>query len=225
MAEDIKAAGGQLELGDAVSVGWVHQGKPGIGGGVVPACLDLLGLVGDDRAAVHLAAGPGYGDDHAQGQGLEIHHAGPRPEIVPDVPIVSRCHGDGLAAVHDAAAADAQDHIHILLPCQSRALLDLGIGGVGHDAGELHHGLSSIGEDAGHFVIDAVALDGAAAVGQHHRIAVLADKEVQILLHTALSEEGFGGILENEIVHTLISPFDSVSFCGSADGFHNSRRK
>ena len=50
-------------------------------------------------------------------------------------------------------------------------------------------------------------------------------KAVQILLHTALSKEGLGGILENEIVHTLISPFDSVSFCGSADGFHNSRRK
>ena len=182
-------------------------------------------LVGNDRTAVHLAAGSGHGNDHPQRQGLEIHHTGPRPEIVPDIPIISCRHGDSFAAVHDAATAHAQDHIHTILPCQSRALLYLSIGGVGHDAWELHNGLSGGGKDAGHFVIDAVALDGAAAVGQHHRIAVLADKAVQILLHTALSKEGLGGVLKNEIVHTLISPFDSVFFCGSADGFRNSRRK
>ena len=68
--------------------------------------------------------------------------------------------------VHDAAAAYSQDHIHLVLSGQLRALLNLGIGCMGGDARKLHDRLACGVQDAGDFIIDAIGLDGAAAVGQ-----------------------------------------------------------
>ena len=52
--------------------------------------------------------------------------------------------GEGLgrydfAAIDDAAAAHGQNVVHSVFLGDLRALLDFGVSGVRHDAGELHH--------------------------------------------------------------------------------------
>ena len=142
MAQDVETAGSHLPQWHGKGVGGVHQGKAGVEGRIVPSGLHLLFLVGDHRAAVALAAGAGHRNYHAQGQGRQVDDAGACPEVLPNVPVIPSCQRYGLAAVHDAAAAYGQNHIGPTFPRQFCALLYLGIGGVGHDAGKLYHGFS-----------------------------------------------------------------------------------
>src|SRR5699024_12292830 len=50
--------------------------------------------------------------------------------------------GHDLAAVHHAAAAHRQDQVDVMLTGQLCPLPHLGVGGVGHDAGELGDGFA-----------------------------------------------------------------------------------
>ena len=66
----------------------------------------------------------------------------------PDVLIQPCLGGNDLAAVGDAAAAHGEDQVYLVFPRQLCALLRLGIGGVGHDIGKLHHPLARGVQDA-----------------------------------------------------------------------------
>ena len=84
-----------------------------------------------------------------------------------------------------------------------RALQHLGVGRVGRDAAELDDVLAAGFQNAAHLVVNAVALDGAAAVTEHHVLTVSAHLAGEIFLHTALAEIGFRRVFKNEVVHNL----------------------
>ncbi len=69
----------------------------------------------------------------------------------------------------------------MIFPRQLCALLRLGVGGIGHDAVELHDALACGIQDT-HRIVHAVALDRAAA-------GVAYEQAAQILLHAALAEK------------------------------------
>ena len=94
---------------------------------------------------------------------------------------------------------------------QFGSLLHLGVSGIGHDAGKLHDVLIRALQNTAHLIVDAVTLDGAAAIGQQYIGAVMADHAAQILLYTALSKDGLRGIFKNKVVHVR-SP--SLISCG-----------
>ena len=108
---------------------------------------------------------------------------------------------DDLHAVDDAAAAHGEDEVDAPLARQAHPLLDLGVGGVGHDAGELDHVLVGLREQPHDRIVDAVALDGPAAVGEHDGLADLGELRGQRALEGALAEMHRGGIAEIEALH------------------------
>ena len=166
--------------------------------------------MGDDGTVIHLAAGTEHRDDGAEGDKL-------RWECVlgvlqfPNVLVQFGLRGDDLAAIRDAAAAHGEDEVNMILPRQLCALLRLGIGGVGHDSGELHDSLSLGVQNAHHLVIDTVALDGAAAISQHDGVAVVIQQAAQILLHAALAKIHLGLVFKNKVVHKNASFLNVIS--------------
>lgn len=94
---------------------------------------------------------------------------------------------------------------------QLRALLHLGIGGIGHDAGKLHDALSLGVQDTHDLIVHAVALDRAAAVGQHDGFAVVPQQTAEILFHAALAEIHLGLVFKNKVVHKNASFLNVIS--------------
>ena len=113
---------------------------------------------------------------------------------------VERAGGD-LAAVGHAAAAHGEDQVNMVFTCQLRALLHLGIGGVGHDAGELHNALTLRVQDTHDLIVHAVALDGTAAIGQHDGFAKVCEQAAEVLLHAAFAEIYLGLVFKNKVIH------------------------
>ena len=208
VAQGIKRTGNDLLHGNGQRVAGVKEGKIRL---CAPkSALDLLSLVGDDGTVIHLAAGTEHRDDGAEGDKL-------RWECVlgvlqfPNVLVQFGLRGDDLAAIRDAAAAHGEDEVNMILPRQLCALLRLGIGGVGHDSGELHDSLSLGVQNAHHLVIDTVALDGAAAISQHDGVAVVIQQAAQILLDTALAKIHLGLVFKNKVVHKNASFLNVIS--------------
>ena len=89
--------------------------------------------MGDDGRAIHFTAGSRDGQHHAQRNGcfgsliVQI-------KCLPEITVGAGAHGDGLATVNGAAAANSQDKVHVVLFTQLNALIDLFGAGVGHDA-------------------------------------------------------------------------------------------
>ena len=200
VAEDIETAGNHLLFGQAQGIRGVHQGKSGVAGRIIPAGLDLLFFVGDDRAAVYFTAGACRRDDDTQRQGLKIHHARSGPEIIPDIAGIHSRHGNRLAAIDHRTAANAQNDVHLFFSGQGCPLLHFGIGGVGADAGKLHHGFACGGQNAHHLAVDSVGFDGAAAVSQQHPLAT-PQQAGQVFFDAPFAKIDLGGILKNEVLH------------------------
>ena len=200
MAQDVKTARRHLLLGDTVGVSGIHQGEAWAEGRVIPTSPELEGLVCEDGTAAAGTASARGCHNSAQGQGLHLNDTRPGPEVSPDVPAIPGGQTDGFAAVHDAAAAYSQDHIHLVLSGQLRALLNLGIGCMGGDARKLHDRLACGVQDAGDFIIDAIGLDGAAAVGQQDG-AGLFGQAGEVFLDAAPAKVDFCMILKDKVVH------------------------
>ena len=203
MAQRVERAGNNLLHGNGQRVAGVKERELRLR--APKSALDFLFLVGDDGPVVHLAAGAEHRDDGAEGDKL-------RWECVlgvlqfPNVLVQFGLRGDDLAAVGNAAAAHGEDKVHMILPRQLCALLRLGIGGVGHDAVELHDALAGGVQNAHDLIIHAIALDGAAAIRQHDGVAVVIQQAAQILLHAALAEIHLGLVLKNKVVHGSLPP-------------------
>ena len=86
-------------------------------------------------------------------------------------------------------------------PRQLRTLLHLGIGGVGHDTGELHDALACGIQDTHDPIVHAVALDRAAAIGQHDGFAKVCEQAAEVLLHAAFAEIYLGLVFKNKVIH------------------------
>lgn len=135
VGERVKSAGHHLEARHAEGVRRIEEREAGVAFGVIAAGLHMKILIGDDGAAVALAARSQDGDHNAERQGGKAPEGALlRPEIVPDIAVVSRGYGNGLAAVHDRSAAHSDNEPHIFFPGQSRSFEHLLIGGGGHDA-------------------------------------------------------------------------------------------
>lgn len=213
VGQDVEGAGPELANRHGERVGRVHQREFRVEARVVAVGLDFLLRVGEDGGAVDLAAGRRHGDNHAQWQWLEVEIALHFPEVRPDVAVVSGGQGDGFAAVHDAAAADCQYPVHLVVLGQLRALQHLIQRRVRHDAAELDDLNAGFLQDGRDFIVDAVLLDGAAAVAHQDLRAVLLGQLRQVLGDNALAEVDFGAVLKYEIVHCFILLSYFCSFC------------
>ena len=162
------------------------------------ANLELLLVVGDDRAAVHLGAGARHGQDTADGDDCAVGLF--KADIILVPRIVVTVDGDRyrFGIVTAGAAADRQQEINVILACDLYALAQLIRGGVGHHARVLDDGLAVIPEDFCHRVIDAVLLDRTAAVDQLYGLAVFGQFIVQIL-QSVVSEIELCRIVVTEI--------------------------
>ena len=200
VAEDVKATRCHLFFGYRKGIGGVHQSKSGIESRIIPPCFYLSLFIGDYCAAVALAASTSHSNYYTQRQRIKVDDAGVSPEILPDVPVIPGSQRDSFAAVHGAASAYGQNHIRLIVPCQPRTLLHFVVGGVGHNAGELHDGLSSAFQNACDFIVDTIALDAAAAIGQQDGLRIFCQTG-QIFLHTALAEIDLRAVLKNKVVH------------------------
>ena len=204
MAEDVKATRCHLFFGYRKGIGGVHQSKSGIESRIIPPCFYLSLFIGDNRAAVALAASTSHSNYYTQRQWIKVDDAGESPEILPDVPSIPGSQRDSFAAVHGAASAYGQNHISPTFPCQFCTLLYLGIGGVGHDAGKLYNVFAGLLQNACDFIIDTIALDAAAAIGQQDSLRIFGQAG-QILFHTTLAEIDLRAVLENKVVHNDVS--------------------
>ena len=204
VTQDVEAAGGHLLFRYRERIGRVHQGEAGIEGWIIPSSLYLLFLVGNHGSAVALAAGARHCNHNAQRQRLKVDDAGPRPKIIPDVSVIPGGQRHSLAAVHSTAAAHSQDHVCVVLAGQLCSLLHFGIGGVGHNAGELYNGLARFLQNAGDLIIDTIFLDAATAIGEQNGIGVFCQAG-QILFYTAFTEINLRGVLKNKVVHNNAS--------------------
>ena len=198
MAQGIECAGNHLTEGHGQRIHRIKEGEIRL---CTPqSTFDLFFLVGDDGTVVHLTTCAEYRDDGAERNEfrricvLGVLH-------FPDVLVQLRLCGDDLAAVGYRATSNGENQIDMILPCQLCTLLYLLIGGIGHDAGELDHRLALHIQNAHHFVIHTVALDGTASIGQHHRVAVLFEQAAQIFLYAALAEVHLGPVFKNKVVH------------------------
>lgn len=127
----------------------------------------LVGIqVGDHGHIVHLRAGGGHGQHGEDGQGLLGHRrAGGK---VPGIAVVQSTGSNGLGAVDDAAAAQGQHAVQSVLAAQLHAFADGGDAGIGLHAAQLDPLDPVLPQLSGGAVIDAVALDAAAAVDHQH---------------------------------------------------------
>ena len=162
------------------------------------ADLQLGGVVGDDRAAVHLRPRTHHGEHAPHGDELVVRVLHPQVVLFPGVLIAPGGDGDRLGIVAAGAAAHRQQQVHVVLPGDLAALVELFHRGVGHDAGVLEDLLAGGLQDGHHLVIDAVFLDGPAAVDQLDLGPVVGQLPRQGV-HGVGAEVEFGGVAVGEV--------------------------
>ena len=127
--------------------------------------------------------------------------------------------GNDLAAVGHAAA-HGEDQVDVIFTRRLCAILHLGIGGVGHDAGELHNALTLRVQDTHDLIVHAVALDGTAAIGQHDGFAKVCEQAAEVLLHAAFAEIYLGLVFKNKVIHHNASPLTAFLAVFAAVCYH-----
>ena len=132
------------------------------------ASLEAFFPVGNHAAAVHLAAGAHHGEHGAHGYGLAGGVFLVHPVFLPRVLLAVGAGADGLGVVDGGTAADSQYEVHFVVTNPLAPFEHFLIGGVGHHAGVLHNSLASLFQGGDDSVVDAVFLDAATTVAQHH---------------------------------------------------------
>ena len=204
MGERVKSAGHHLEARHAEGVRRIEEREAGVAFGIIAAGLHMKVLIGDDGAAVALAAGARHGDDDPQGEGVEVDDPGPGPEVLPHVPGVPGGQGDGLGAVHHRAAAHRKQQVGF---CRARLLYSVPEffrRGIGHNAAVLENFLAVAFENVNHFVVNSVFLDGTAAIDEHNVFAVTRKLLVQSV-ESIFPEIQFGGIAVSKVSKHIFS--------------------
>ena len=173
VAEGVVDAGAHLVVGHGEGELGVHDGeaRDHVGAEHV-ADLEALPVAGDHGAGVHLRAGAAHGQHVAHGDDPAGRLLHAQVQVLPGVPLGPRGHRDALGVVDGGAAAHRQDQVDVVLARDPRALAQLVGGGVGHDAGDLEHGLAGGLERCDDPVIEAAPLDRPAAIGQEDLGAV-----------------------------------------------------
>ena len=208
VAQRVERAGNNLLHGNGQRVAGVKERELRL---CAPqSALDFLFLVGDDGTVIHLAAGTEHRNDGAEGDKLRWKCMLGVLQF-PNVLVQFGLRGDDLAAIGHAAAAHGEDEVNMIFPRQLCALLRLGIGGIGHDAVELHDALADGVQNAHDLIIHAIALDGAAAIRQHDGFPVVHQQTAEVLFHAALAEIHLGLVFKNKVVHKNASFLNVIS--------------
>ena len=199
VGHDVEDAGDHLVAGDGVGEFRVEDGEAReIRRAEDLPELEFLRVVGDDRAAVHLAAGPDHGQDAADGNEPAGRVLLAEVVLVPGVGLAPGGGSHALGIVHDGAAADGQDEVHVVLAGDPGAFIQFFHRRVRHDAGILEDLLAGVVQDLDDLVIDAVPFDGAAAVAEHDAGAVLDQFRGQEF-QGSLAEDQFGRVVVGKV--------------------------
>ena len=199
VGHDIEESGNHLVAGDGQGIGGIQDGELGhdlIAENV--SDLQFLFGMGDDGAAVHLGAGAHHGQDAANGNDLIAQPLHADIVFLPGVVVAVSGDGQGLGVVTDGPAADRQNQVNFVGFCQFTALIQLVDRGVGHDAGQFEDCLVVHLKDLDDLVIDAVFLDGPAAVSQQDVGSVFLQLPVQVF-QGVVAEVKSGGVAVTEI--------------------------
>ena len=170
VAHDVEDASFHLFVGDGKSEVGVEDGEARHEA-VVEDVTDLEGVVGvgDDGAGIHFGASAGHGEDASDGRYLlvGVGLVPLQPVLVPEVAFAEGGCRDGFGVVAYAAAAESEDEVDVVAARDADSFAQLLECGVAHHAGVFDDGLASLAEDGSDLVVDAVALDTAAAVVEH----------------------------------------------------------
>ena len=201
VGNDIGDAAGGLEGGKALGEDRVHNGElradaVGLRGGLLEGLL-----IGDDGVGGTLAAGSGDGQHHADGQGGLRGLAG---EKVPEVPVVGDAHGDGLGGVDDAAAADGQEEVDLLLPRHGDAVINQAAARIRLDAAEFDGTQAFGGDGILHPVKQAGLLCRLAAVDDHDTAAAELLDIAAGFVFAVTAEDKIRGAVKIKGIHTLL---------------------
>lgn len=134
--------------------------------------FELLGVVGDDRAAVHLAARADHGEHATDGDDLAIGLLEADEILVPGVLGAVDGGRQRLCVVADRPAAHGEEKVRLCRAGSFAALLQFLDGGIGHDACVLEDFLPALAQNREDGVVNSVFLYRPAAVDQEHILAV-----------------------------------------------------
>jgi len=163
---DVVDARHHLIFGYGISELGVEDGEVGIAE-VVEELL-LLAVGRDDRPAVHLRAGARHGEHDADGNPTAVARMMLLEIILPHILLLPCRRSHSLGIVARGTAAHGENHIHVLPACELSTLQHLLDVGVRHHAAFLDDRLAGVVQHLHHLVVDAIALDGATTVGEHH---------------------------------------------------------
>ena len=149
----------------------VENGKVGVA--EVIEHLAVLCVTGDNGAAVHLRTCSGHCQHTAYRNPTAGHRLPVLEVILPRVAVVPCTSGYGLAVVNGRAAANTKDEIDILLACRAGTFQHLFYSRVWHYTGYLYNLAAGLLQFSHHLVVDAVALNAAAAIAEHHFLAIV----------------------------------------------------
>ena len=153
---------------------------------------------GNNGAVVHFAAGGGEGEHAAKRQGFfDLGEAVARQNIPRVAAGVEGCRRDELDAVDDRAAANRQQKVRALLLNFLHSLHKRVVIGVGFNPAKFQR--LALLERRHHLLIDAVLLDRAPAVKDHH--FGFAGDELVNFRDGAGSKNDAGGVVECEVVN------------------------
>ena len=138
-------------------------------------------LIGDDTTCIHLRARPGHRQHAADRQRLAGRLLKAHEIFLPRIFLAVDRNGHRLGIVADRTAADGQEQIRLMLARDLDALIELCERRIRHDARDLCHILALRLEDLDDIIVDAVLLDGTAAVDQDDVLAVLRQFRVQVI--------------------------------------------
>mmetsp|Transcript_5519 Transcript_5519/g.13308 ORF Transcript_5519/g.13308 Transcript_5519/m.13308 type:complete len:408 (+) Transcript_5519:1230-2453(+) len=158
----------------------------------------------DDGARVHLRAGRGQGQHHAQRhRGLDLALAG---QQFPGVALVVQAGSNEFAAVGHRAAADGEHEVDAMLAPGGDGPHQRGVVGVGLDAAKLDG--QAIAQGLAHLFHHAVAQHAAAAIGHQHPAA--GRHLFRERCDLALAKQHAGRDIEIEVVHpeALVARWD-----------------
>ena len=144
VAENIVYARHHLIVRQRERIDGVEHRKPGhdafIGKHVT--YLELLRMVGDDRARVHLAARAHHGEHAAYGHDGADGFFEPDVVLFPGVALAVHRNRQRLGIVAHRAAADCEQQVGAVTPCYIHALVQLYDRGIGHNARYFCHVLA-----------------------------------------------------------------------------------
>ena len=203
VAHDVEEARHHLVLRHRHGEARVEDGETGEEGRAEDlAAFEAFFAIGDDAAAVHLAAGAHHGEHGTHGDGLAVGALLAHPVFLPGVFLAVGRGRDTLGIVDSGAAAHCEDEVDVVVAHQAATLEDLLVGGVGHHAGVFDDGLACGFKCRDDSVVDAVFLNRAAAVAEHHRRPVVFQL-LDEMAHGVFAEIQFGGIVKFKIaLHT-----------------------